>query len=271
MTQVNNWLLTWNPILVAAGRIVVILVLALAVMWLTVGIGRRMLARLERSRPDAAWLAHMKTLAQLARSLLSILVLSVTVLMVLRELGIDILPLLAGAGVAGLALSLGAQSLIRDYIGGVLVLVEDIFKVGDQIKVGEISGRVERMTLRSVTLRDEDGRVHTVPNGEARLVTNLSRGWSRALVELSLAVDDSLPALLAALGKTMESAAQDPELKGLLLETPQVSAWVGQKGDQVQASSPVRVQLTAKTIPGGREKVEMALRRLARGALQPGA
>ena len=109
----------------------------------------------------------------------------VAALMVLSNF-VDIVPLLAGAGVAGLAISLGAQTLIKDFIGGILVLVENQYSVGDVIEIGDVSGTVEKLTLRATYVRDVDGRLHVVPNGDVRIVSNVTRDWSRTLQELGV-------------------------------------------------------------------------------------
>ena len=95
--------------------------------------------------------------------------------MLLSTFGFDITPVLAGAGVAGLAVSLGAQTIIKDFIGGLLILLENQFVVGEKIKVGAVSGQVERLTLRATHIRDSEGNLHIVPNGEVRIVCNQTR------------------------------------------------------------------------------------------------
>ena len=102
--------------------------------------------------------------------------------MILQEAGIPIAPLLGGAAVFGLAVAFGAQNLIRDYFYGFVILLENQYKLNDVVKIGDISGQVEQITLRMTVLRDLEGNVHFVPNGQITTVTNMTHGWSRALV-----------------------------------------------------------------------------------------
>jgi len=156
----------------------------------------------------------------------------------------DITPLLAGVGVAGLAVSLGAQTLVRDLIGGFLILVENQYTVGDVIQVGDFSGEVERLTLRATYLRDSNGRLHIVPNGEVRIVSNLTKEWSRALVDVGVAYEEDLDHVLHVLEVTAGEFAQDPAFEPQLLEPPQVMGPIS-LGDWA-----VTVRVMVKTQPG---------------------
>jgi small-conductance mechanosensitive channel len=120
---------------------------------------------------------------QVLRWVADIAIAVIALLMLLRTFGVDITPLLASVGVAGLAVSLGAQTLINDLIGGVLILIGNQYVVGDTIKVGDVSGAVERLTLRVTYIRDVNGSLFVVPNGEVRIVGNMTKEWSRALQE----------------------------------------------------------------------------------------
>jgi small conductance mechanosensitive channel len=142
--------------------------------------------RLEKTLSDPERLARVKTFLLTGRSSVYALIVIIAGLMILHVIGLDIGPLLAGAGLVGLALSLGAQTLIKDYIGGLLILFENQFAVGDVIKVGEVSGEVERITLRVAYLRDLEGRLHVVSNGDIHTVSNLTAGYSRAVVDLNV-------------------------------------------------------------------------------------
>ena len=190
------------------------------------------------------------------------LVFGVAGLMVLHALAIDILPLLASLGVASLALSLGAQTLIKDMIGGLLILIEDQFAVGDVIRVGEVSGEVERITLRVTYLRDLEGRQHIVPNGDVRTVSNLTAEWARAVVDLDVGYEADMAAVMRALRAAAEQVAGDAALKADLLEAPQALGWVAFKDWAVQ------VRLQAKTAPGKQWGVMTALRQQALEALR---
>ena len=127
-----------------------------------------------------------KTIAQLLRSVGRVVILAIAILLTFNVF-IDIGPILAGAGILGLAVSFGAQSLVKDVISGFFILFENQFAIGDVIEVAGKSGLVEKMTLRVVVLRDVEGIMHVVPNGEIKVVSNKTRGWSRAVVDVGVA------------------------------------------------------------------------------------
>jgi moderate conductance mechanosensitive channel len=129
-------------------------------------------------------------------------------------------PLLAGAGVIGLAISFGAQSLVRDIISGLFILFENQFGVGDVIRIGDVAGRVERMTLRIVVLRDVHGTVHIVPNGEIKRVSNLTRSFSRAVLEIGVAYKEDVDHVMDVMRDVGEELWDDPEWRPLLIEEP---------------------------------------------------
>ena len=218
--------------------------------------------RLERPDATAEQLDRLKTLVYAGRSVGYVLILVIAGLMALQTLGVNIAPLLAGAGVAGLALSLGAQTLIRDFIGGIVILAENQFTIGDTIQVGTVTGSVERITLRATYLRDPEGRLHIIPNGDIRLVSNLTVGWARAIVDLDIDYRADMDKVLCALENAARKAQAASEVQASLLEPPQVVGWVGLRDRTVQ------VRLMAKTRPGHQWAVAMALRKHAVEALR---
>ena len=195
-----------------------------------------------------------RTLARVIRSTALVTIVIVAGLMLLVELGLDITPLIAGAGVAGVALGLGAQTLIRDIIGGFLILAEDQFAVGDAIQVGNIAGSVEKMTLRATFLRDLEGTLHVVPNGEMRIVSNRTKDWSRAVVDLGVAYDEDIGRVVAALDKIGRELYQDEEFAPLILEEPMVT------GVEALGDWAVTVRIMVKTRPGKQWSVARELR-----------
>ncbi len=217
--------------------------------------------RLTKTVTDAERLARLKTLVGAGRSVATGLVFLIVTLMALNAVNIDIAPLLAGVGVAGLALSLGAQALIKDFISGVLILAENQFAVGDVIKVGDVSGSVERITLRATYLRDLEGRLHIAPNGDIRLVSNLTADWARAVVDLNVEYQADMGKVMRALEAAAQRVQEDDQIKTGLLEPPQALGWIGFKDWSIQ------VRLVAKTAPGKQWDVMMALRRHAVEAL----
>jgi moderate conductance mechanosensitive channel len=145
-----------------------------------------------------------QTIAQLLRSVGRVVIMAIALLLTFN-IFIDIGPILAGAGILGLAVSFGAQSLVKDVISGFFILFENQFAIGDVIEVAGKSGVVEKMTLRVVVLRDGEGAMHVVPNGEIKVVSNKTRGWSRAVVDVGVAYDEDID---RALGIVRDEAAQ---------------------------------------------------------------
>jgi small-conductance mechanosensitive channel len=149
----------------------------------------------------------------------------IAVLIGLGTLGVDIGPALAAAGIVGLTVSLGAQTLIKDVIGGLTILMEDEYHVGDQVKIGSVSGEVERITLRRTDVRDSEGRLFMVPNGEVRTVANESRNWMMALVEINFSFDTDIEKVVAVLDKALVKLTTDPLVKPFLLAEPEIFGW----------------------------------------------
>lgn len=197
---------------------------------------------------------QLVTLTQNLRWVADVVIVVAALLMLLSKF-IDITPLLAGAGVAGLAVSLGAQTLIRDLIGGFLILVENQYTLEDVIQVGDVSGEVERLTLRATYLRDTNGRLHIIPNGEVRVVSNLTKDWSRALVDLVVAYDEDLDRVLYVLEMTAEEFAQIPAFESQLLEPPQVMGPIS-LGDWA-----ITVRVMVKTQPGKQWEIARELQK----------
>ena len=161
-----------------------------------------------RTAPDEV--TRIDTLERVFRSAATIVIIVVAGTLILDALGLSVAPILATAGVAGLAIGFGAQSLIKDYFTGFFILLEDQIRQGDVIEVAGKAGVVEELTLRYVRLRDGDGFVHFVPNGEIKLVSNRTRGFARAVVDVGVGygvdIDQAL-AVMREVGQTMRSDA----------------------------------------------------------------
>ena len=195
------------------------------------------------------------TVASLLRTAGTTLVVIVAVMMVLREVGLDITPLIAGAGVAGLAIGLGAQSLIRDVIAGVFILLEDQFHVGDVLQAAGVNGQVEQMTLRMTVVRDLQGTVHFIPNGEIKVVSNLTKEWSRVVLEIGVGYEEDVDRVMAVLAEVGRSLTEDESFGKLVLEPPQVL------GVEALTDSQVTIRMLAKTVPFKQWEVARELRR----------
>lgn len=150
-----------------------------------------------------------ETLRHIVRSVSKGILIVIVLLMVSSELGFDIGPILASAGIAGLAVGFGAQSLVKDFISGFFILFEDQFGVGDVVKIGELSGVVERMTLRATVLRNLEGQVHVIPNGNIVTVTVLTKEWARALVDVTVSLKEDTSRVFDVLNRIGSRLAQD--------------------------------------------------------------
>src|SRR5207244_7247921 len=155
---------------------------------------------------------------QIFRRLTTTVVFAGAILQSLAVLGWNVAPLLAGAGIVGVALGFGAQTMVRDLIAGLFILAENQFLVGDVIEIDGKPAAVESLSLRSTTLRDFNGYVHFVPNGELKTVTNRSRGWTRLAVDVPVGSDQNLERALEACRRVVDAMNADPEWRPRLLD-----------------------------------------------------
>ena len=165
---------------------------------------------------------RMDTLDALGGRTLQAFIVVIAGLMVLGHVGLDIGPAIAGLGVVGIAVGFGAQSLVKDYLNGALILIENQFGKGDVIRVAGVDGTVEDFTLRRTTLRDLDGVVHTVPNGEIRVASILTRVWARINQDVVVAYGTDIDKAIDVVDKVGVAMAGDPEWKRRVLEAPRV-------------------------------------------------
>jgi small conductance mechanosensitive channel len=203
-----------------------------------------------------------RTLVGLLRAVGTSAVVVIAVIMVLRELGFDVTPIVAGAGVAGIAIGFGAQSLIKDIFGGLSILAEDQFRVGDVIRAVGIEGQVDRIGLRVTVVRDAQGVVHIIPNGEIKVVSNLTKGWARAVVDVGVPYREDLERVKKTLEAAARDLAADPEYGGLMLEPPAVL------GVENLAETRVILRVAARTAPLVQDKVARELRGRIKLALE---
>jgi moderate conductance mechanosensitive channel len=194
-------------------------VLILAIAWLLQVVAGRLIrtfrAYMQRRAPDSDEVARMETLARVFRNAAAILITVVAGTLVLGEVGISVAPILATAGVAGVAIGFGAQSLIKDYFNGFFLLLDDQLREGDVVEIGGKGGLVEEVTLRYVRLRDFEGHVHFVPNGEIKIVTNRTRGYAREDLDEALEVMRAVGRALRAEPAWGERIAEDVEIIGV--------------------------------------------------------
>ena len=175
--------------------------------------------------------------------------LGLAVLLVLGELGVDLAPLIAGAGIAGIALGFGAQNLVKDCITGLFMLIEDQYGIGDVVDLGVATGSVERITLRTTVLRGQDGTVWHVPNGEIRRVGNRSKLWSVAVLDVVVAYDADLAATREVVHDVAERGLRRRATSpATCSRRPSCSAWSRSRADGVDAA-PAREDGTRRPVP----------------------
>ena len=195
-----------------------------------------------------------RTISQLLRSVGRVVIVTIAILLTLNVF-INIAPILAGAGILGLAISFGAQSLVRDIISGFFILLENQFAVGDVIEAAGKSGVVERMTMRVVVLRDLEGTMHVIPNGELKVVSNKTRGWARAVVDISVPYTEDVDRALAVVRDESAQFSTDPTW-GLQLDGP-----VEVLGVESMTDNAVVIRSLLKTQPGSQWNVAREFRR----------
>ena len=179
--------------------------------------------------------------------------------MIFEEIGIAVGPLMGGAAVFGLAVAFGAQNLIRDYFYGFVILFENQYKLNDVLKIGELSGQVEQISLRMTVLRDLEGNVHFIPNGKIDSVTNMTYGWSRAVIEIGVAYKEDVDHVMQVLLSLGTELREDPTFGQFILDAPEMLG-VNELGDSCVA---IRMLIKTKPLTQWRVKREM-LRRTKR-------
>jgi moderate conductance mechanosensitive channel len=215
-----------------------------------------------QSRAEQAREQQTRTLASVAYGVASKVVWLAAILTALQQIGISPLPALVLAGVAGLAVGLGAQGAVRDVISGCYIVLEDQYVIGDTVQIGETLGRVEQLSLRRTVLRDSRGAQVTIANGEIRSVANLSRDYAQAVVDVALAPEVALEKSLAALESAAADLRSDAAWSQALVDGPRV---LGVQSYDRNASV-VRVQV--RTLPMRQEEISRELRRRIQLAFQ---
>ena len=251
----REWLLSHGV------RMLAILAIAVVLLFLSRAVVRRMQRKLEGmdSVTQEYDLRRTYTLTQALSYALRVVVWTVTLLLLLGEFGISLGPLIAGAGIVGVALGFGAQSLVRDFLSGFFILLENQFGVGDVIDIsapgGPVSGKVEDLSLRTTSLRDFDGTLHVVPNGNIQFLGNKSKGWSRAIVDVNVAYGEDLDQVRDILDELFEELREDKDTAPLLFSGPTVL------GPEQMGDSKVTMRIVADTRPGKKPDLERELRK----------
>ncbi len=228
------------------------IVLILVLRWVT----RRISRYAQRhALPSLLRAQQLRTLAALANSAGTAVIIFVAVMQALDTFRINIEPLLASAGIAGLAIGIGAQALVKDIINGFLILMENQFDLGDVVRAGGVTGTVEAMTLRRTVLRDANGTLHTVPNGQIAVVSNLTRDWSQIALHVSVAYNEPSDKVISLLQQVAHDIRNDPDFSDALVADPEVP------GIERVSGTEVDYLMLAKTRPADQYRVSRELRR----------
>jgi len=234
--QAGQWLITGGL------RILLILILMLIGMKVAGVVSRRVFVG-RRKREDEEYKKRVDTLSAILRNLLSAVVLIIAAIMILGELKIEVGPILAAAGVVGVAIGFGAQHLVRDLISGFFILWDDQIRIGDVVQIAGKGGLVERITLRMTILRDLAGNVHFVRNGEIDVVTNMTKDYSRYVFDVGVAYREDVDEVIEVIKQVDEELRKDPEFGKDILEPIEILGL-----DQF-ADSAVIVKARTKTKP----------------------
>jgi small conductance mechanosensitive channel len=265
----GNILHEWQNYFVAwtrdrAPKLIVILLLAFVFVRLLGAITRRVVAFSERRAPDGLQRAQqVRTVAGVIRSVGVFLIVFFTLMAALKDgFNINIEPLLASAGIAGLAIGFGAQTLVKDVINGFFILVENQFQVGDVVRVSGVSGKVEEITMRRTVLRDADGTLHIIPNGAIQLVSNTTRDWSQVTLQVSVDYSENSDRVVQLLQSVAREFHEDSTFKQDVVSEPQVPGIDRVRGQEVDYLVLVKVR------PGRQYDVARDLRRRIKASLE---
>ena len=229
------------------GRIILVIVIAAIVYYILQRliprfIGRTVMLRME-GKPEVEIKKRSKTIGNVIRGTLGFVIGLVVLFTVLAEVGVHIGPALASLGILGLAVSFGAQSLVKDLINGLFILVENQYGIGDVVKVGSIAGLVEEVNLRRTILRDLDGVVHYIPNSEITIASNFTKEFSRVNMNISVGYGEDLDHVINVINRVCKAMASEKEWKEKIIKTPQVLR-VDNLGD-----SGIEIKILGDTMP----------------------
>ncbi len=253
----------WADVLIGKPLAVLgLILLGLLLRWAFHKVVDRIASRAEKGvlpdRVDYTVIARRRqraaTMGTLLKSVITVVLVGVIGTMILSELGVNIAPIIASAGIIGLALGFGAQSLVRDFLAGIFIFMEDQYGVGDVIDLGEATGTVEVVTLRMTRLRDINGTVWYVPNGEIMRVGNQSQNWARAVVDVGVGYTEDLIRVQRVLREIAHDLWEDEDYKNVIIEEPEVT------GVEMLAADSVTVRVMVKTAPLEQWAVARALR-----------
>jgi small conductance mechanosensitive channel len=247
-----------NIIIIVIGATVVMRGAHLAIEHLQFKIGRR------QSHGDLEWQRRATTITGILTSLVTISVGFVATLMLLRELSIDVSPVLTTAGIAGLAVGFGAQNLVRDVISGFFLILEDQVRVGDLVRINNSSGIVEQINLRTIVMRDDEGAVQVFPNGTITTLANLSKHYAYAVIEVRVAYSENIDRVIGIVREVGKSLESDPDWRPFLLGPLEAG------GVDSLANGVALLRVRFKTLPLNQGKVANEARHRLLAALVAG-
>jgi moderate conductance mechanosensitive channel len=253
--ELLHWALTHgvNVLVILAGTFIVVRAANLAIEHLQFKLGRR------HATTDLEWQRRATTLGGILTSLVTISVGFIAVLMLLRELAIDVVPILTGAGIAGLAIGFGAQNLVRDVISGFFLILEDQVRIGDLARINGVAGTIEQINLRTIVLRDAEGAVQVFPNGTITALANLSKLFAYAVVDVRAAYDENLDRVMGTLREIGAAMEADP-VWGPFLLAPLEIVGVESLAD---GAATIRVKFKSRPLNQGRVANELRRRIVA--------
>ena len=237
-------------------KIVVVIVAAIILLRIFHGITRRVAALRTRKLTSGFRTQQIQTITTVLNSVANFAVIFTSTLMVLSILEMHIEPLLASAGIAGLAIGFGAQTLVHDFINGFFVLLEDQYNIGDTIRVAGVKGAVEDMTLRRTVLRDDDGTIHIIPNSQILIVSNMTRDWAQLALRIAVAYDEPSDKVITLLKQVGNEIRNDPAFAEDIVSDVQVP------GIDRVANGEVDYLVLVKTRPTKQYAVSREFRRL---------
>ncbi len=253
----------WEFLRHQAPRIVAILIVAFLLARLLKLVSRHV-SQLGSSQtlPSAVRSQQLRTLSSVIYSVGVFVIGFLATMQILTQLNVKVGPLLASAGIAGLAIGFGAQTLVKDFINGFFVLVENQYDIGDTVRIAGVQGVVEGMTLRRTVLRDADGTVHTVPCSQITIVSNLTRDWTQLAMKISVSYKANSDQVVTLLQEVALEVAHDPSFEAQIVAQPQVPGIDRVNGDEVE------YLLLVKTRPGAQFDVSRELRRRIKASFE---
>ena len=217
--DIDNYLSTVGHWFLSSGlRIFLIILLTMLIIKVAQVVSSRLFMTVQKRKRDDEFKKRTDTLKAVIRYVFNVGIVVIAVVIILGELGIEIGPILAAAGVLGLAVGFGAQSLVKDVISGFFILLQDQIRVGDVVEIAGKAGIVEDVNLKMTTLRDLSGNVHFVPNGEINVVTNMTKGYSRYVFDIGVAYREDVDEVMDVMRKVDEDLRNDPEYASDILE-----------------------------------------------------